>query len=78
MNEKKPFDIVIFQTKFIFEDVYEYMSEKDKKKIDNMTNKELNKFIENNLHDMEKIFESGIMYDWYVVSSEASNNLNWN
>ena len=73
----KLFNTILFETKFVFEDMYEYMDEEDKKKIDKMTDKQLDVFINNNLHSMIKGFEAGIMYDWDVVANTTASNLEY-
>ena len=67
----------IWQTKFSFEDIYNCMDDEQKAIIDNMTDKELDDFITENEHSMEKGFESGIMYDWDVIANSIASDLKY-
>ena len=70
-------DTEIWETKFIFEDIYNSMSDEQKTIIDNMTDEQLSKFIEDNEHLMYKGMDSGIMYDWDVVASTIASDLEY-
>jgi len=64
----------IFETTFVFQDIYNESSDEFKKFIDSLTDTELAEFIEENLHCWKKCFESGIMNDWDVVAKTVAGD----
>ncbi len=64
----------IFETTFVFQDIYNESSDEFKKFIDSLTDSELAEFIDENLHCWKKGFEAGIMSNWDVVARTVAEN----
>lgn len=66
----------IWKTSFVFEDVYNEADDEFKKYVDSLSETDLQKFIDENLHSWRKGFESGIMQNWDEVASTIASNTN--
>ncbi len=64
----------IFETTFVFQDIYNESSDEFKKFVDSLSDTELAEFIEENLHQWRKCFESGIMNDWDAVARTVASD----
>jgi len=64
----------IFSTTFVFLDIYNESSDEFKKFIDSLSDTEFAEFIDENLHQWKKCFESGIMNDWDAVARTVASD----
>ena len=64
----------IFETTFVFQDIYNESSDEFKKFIDSLSDTELAEFIEENLHYWKKGFEAGIMSNWDAVAKTVASD----
>ena len=64
----------IFETTFVFQDIYNESSVEFRKFVDSLSDTELSEFIEENLHQWKKCFESGIMSNWDIVARTVTEN----
>ena len=64
----------IFETTFVFQDIYNESSDDFKKFVDSLSDTELAEFIDENLHCWRKGFEAGIMSNWDVVARTVAEN----
>ena len=69
MNKNDLMDIEVWKTNFVFADIYGSIKNKDRDFLDELTNEELEKFINDNLDSFKKGFAAGIMTDWGVVAA---------
>ena len=78
-KRKQLFDTVVFETRFVFADIYDILSEDQQEAIDKLGDSEMEQFIETNIRSWRKGFEAGIMYDWEATAEicfeEASRGL---
>jgi hypothetical protein len=64
----------IFETTFVFLDIYNESNDDFKKFVDSLSDTELAEFIEENLHCWRKEFESGIMSNWDAVAKTVASD----
>jgi len=69
MTRTQLFDEKVWETRFCFQDLYESADDVRKQYIDNLTDKELEEFINENSHGWEKGMEAGMMSDWTTVAN---------
>jgi hypothetical protein len=67
----------IWETAFVFQDIYNESSAEFKKHVDSLSDTELEEFIVDNHHSWSKGFESGIMTNWDVVAQTIASNTNF-
>ncbi len=67
----------IWETAFVFQDIYNESSDEFKKQVDSLTDTELEEFINENHHSWSKGFESGVMTNWDVVAQTIASNTNF-
>jgi len=70
-------DRVVFKTQYVVEDLYSTAPPKQKKIIDNMSDKELEKFIDKSSHGWKKGFEWGLGDIWPVVAQTCISESEW-
>jgi len=66
----------IWETTFVFQDIYYESNEEFKKHVDSLTDTELEEFINENHHSWGKGFQAGIMSNWDVVAQTVASNTN--
>ncbi len=64
----------IFETTFVFQDIYNESSDEFKKYIDSLSDTDLGEFINENHHSWGKGFEAGIMSNWDVVAKTVASD----
>ena len=64
----------IFETTFVFQDIYNESNDDFKKFVDSLSDTELAEFIDENLHCWKKGFEAGIMSNWDAVARTVAEN----
>jgi len=64
----------IFETTFVFQDIYNESNDDFKKFVDSLTDSELAEFIDEHLHCWRKGFEAGIMSNWDIVARTVAEN----
>ena len=64
----------IFETTFVFQDIYNEATDEFRKFADSLTDTELAEFIEDNLHCWKKGFEAGIMSNWGAVARTVASD----
>ena len=64
----------IWETTFVFQDIYYESSDEFKKFVDSLSDTELAEFIDENLHFWRRGFEAGIMSNWDAVASTVAEN----
>lgn len=67
----------VWETKFIVEDIYS-QSEDFREAADKMDDKQLEKFVNDNIGNWQKGFNSGMMTDWDVVAETVADTYNTN
>ena len=65
---------VIFETKFIWEDVLGCMNEKSRDYFLQLPENIQQMIVDEKTHSLRKGLESGIMYDWDIVMKTAIDN----
>ena len=66
-HRSKLFMTEIWNTAFVFQDIYNESNEEFKNHVDSLTDSKLEEFIDENHHCWGKGFEAGIMTNWDVV-----------
>ena len=64
----------IFETTFVFQDIYNESNDEFKKFVDSLSDTELAEFIDENHHSWGKGFEAGIMSNWDVVAKTVASD----
>ncbi len=64
----------IFETTFVFQDIYNESNGDFKKFVDSLSDTELADLIEENLHQWKKCFEAGIMSNWDAVARTVASD----
>ena len=64
----------IFETTFVFQDIYNESNGDFKKFVDSLSDTELDEFIIENHHFWRKGFEAGIMSNWGAVARTVAEN----
>ena len=64
----------IFETTFVFQDIYNESNGDFKKFVDSLTDCELEEFINENHHSWSKGFEAGIMSNWDTVARTVASD----
>ena len=64
----------IFETTFVFQDIYNESNYDFKKYIDSLSDTDLGEFIIENHHCWRKGFEAGIMSNWDTVARTVAEN----
>jgi len=64
----------IFETTFVFQDIYNESNEEFKKYVDSLNDTDLGKFINENHHFWRKGFEAGIMSNWDAVARTVASD----
>jgi hypothetical protein len=64
----------IFETTFVFLDIYNEASDDFKKYVDSLSDTDLGEFINENHHSWGKGFEAGIMSSWDAVAQTIASN----
>lgn len=70
MTREELLNQTVFETKFVVEDILRSRrSDELQEKIFNLSDEELEKFINDNIHSWSKGFECGIMDNWHIVGN---------
>ncbi len=69
MTRTQLFNETVWETRFCFQDLYDSADDVRKAYIDNLTDKQLEEFINKNSHGWEHGMEAGMMADWTVVAN---------
>ncbi len=64
----------IFETTFVFQDIYNESNDDFKKYVDSLSDTDLGEFINENHHSWGKGFEAGIMSNWDAVAKTVASN----
>lgn len=64
----------IWKTTFAFEDIYNESEDEFREYVDSLSDLDLQRFIDDNLHSWRKGFESGIMESWDIVVGTIASN----
>lgn len=73
-NRSKLFMTEIWETAFVFQDIYNESGEEFKNHVDSLSDTDLDVFIIENHHFWRKGFESGIMSNWDAVARTVAEN----
>lgn len=77
MNNKTRNELMsteVYTTTFSFEDIYSSLDEEQQEIIDNLSDEELSKFINDNKDSFERGMESGVLYEWSVPAQEVGTD----